>query len=99
MKAILFLALVLLPALALSQSFTFATPYNLECAGTDIDVGYYAAPCVADWDGDGLKDLILGQFASGYIRFYKNEGSNASPIFNSFSYLYADGSIISMAYG
>lgn len=99
MKAVLCLTLLLLPALALSQTFNFETPYNLECAGTDIDVGYYAAPCVVDWDGDGLKDLILGQFSGGNIRFYKNTGTNASPLFNSFSYLYADGSIITMAYG
>lgn len=99
MKNAMLCALLLLPALALSQSFTFAAPYNLQCAGTTIDVGYYGAPCVVDWDGDGLKDLILGQFTSGYIRFYKNEGTNASPVFNSFTYLYADGVIITMAYG
>ncbi|OPL18166.1 MAG: hypothetical protein AVO35_06585 [Candidatus Aegiribacteria sp. MLS_C] len=99
MYKVLFFALLLFPTLVLSQSFSFESPYNLQCSGTVIDVGYYGSPCVADWDGDGLKDLILGQFASGYIRFYKNEGTNASPVFNSFSYLYADGVIITMAYG
>ncbi len=99
MRYTLILIVLLVPTLAFSQTFLFDTPYNLECAGSAIDVGYYASPCVADWDGDGLKDLILGQFSYGYIRFYKNEGTNASPVFNSFSYLYADGSIISMAYG
>ena len=34
----------------------------------------YAAPCWADIDGDGKKDLLVGQFAGGKIRFYKNLG-------------------------
>ena len=58
---------------------------------TRIDVGYYAAPCVVDWDGDGLKDLILGQFTSGSIRFYANSDSNDSPVFTTYSMLQADG--------
>ncbi len=85
--------------MAASGSFSFASPYYLKCAGTTIDVGYYASPCVVDWDGDGLKDLITGQFSYGRIRFYKNEGTNEEPILNSFSYLQADGTLISMGYG
>ena len=99
MKSILILPLLLVSSVALAQTFSFASPYYLQSASTNIDVGYYAAPCVVDWDGDTLKDLILGQFASGYIRFYKNEGSNDAPVFNSFSYLQADGVNISMSYG
>jgi hypothetical protein len=99
MKKILFLPLFLLAAAALSQTFSFASSYYLQCSGTNIDVGYYAAPCVVDWDGDTLKDLILGQFDGGYIRFYRNEGSNDAPVFNSFAYLQADGVNISMSYG
>lgn len=93
------LLLLLVSTVAFSQTFSFASPYNLQSGGTTIDVGYYAAPCVVDWDGDTLKDLILGQFSSGYIRFYKNEGSNDAPVFNSFSYLQADGVNITMASG
>lgn len=36
----------------------------------------YAAPCWADLDGDGLKDLLVGQFNQGKIKVYKNLGSN-----------------------
>ncbi len=34
----------------------------------------YAAPCWSDVDGDGLKDLLVGQFNQGKIRVFKNLG-------------------------
>jgi hypothetical protein len=49
-----------------------------------------AAPACYDWDGDGLKDLLIGEFGSGveygkysgnFIRVYKNTGSNENPRF------------------
>jgi len=95
-----FIALTLLGAgLAMAWTPVWQPSYQLMCAGTFIDVGYYAAPCVVDWDGDGLKDLVLGQFASGNIRFYKNEGTNSAPIFNSYTLINADGSPITLPYG
>jgi hypothetical protein len=72
----------------------------IECAGQAIRVsGGHADPCVMDWDYDGLKDLLLGEFTYGRIRFYKNVNSNSNPVFNSFSYLEADGATIQLPYG
>jgi hypothetical protein len=34
----------------------------------------WAAPCWADIDGDGKKDLLVGQFSQGKINVYKNLG-------------------------
>ena len=34
----------------------------------------YAAPCWADLDADGKKDLLVGQFNQGKIQVYKNRG-------------------------
>lgn len=54
----------------------FAAPVRLEAGGAAIRVGSpgYAAPCWADIDGDGKKDLLVGQFDGGKIRVYKNLG-------------------------
>ena len=34
----------------------------------------WACPCWADMDGDGKKDLLVGQFNGGKIRVYRNLG-------------------------
>ena len=36
-------------------------------------------PCIADWNGDGRKDLIMGRNRGLYI--YVNEGTNDAPAF------------------
>ena len=65
-------------------------------SGNPIDVGYYGSPFSYDWDGDGVRDLIVGQFSSGMVRFYRNNGTNANPAFGAFSYIQADGRNISV---
>ena len=57
-----------------------APPVRLEAGGKPIDteVGH-AAPCVVDWDGDGVKDLLVGQFGGGLLWIFRNEGTNGAP--------------------
>jgi len=43
----------------------------------------HAAPFFGDIDGDGASDLLVGQFAKGQLRIYKNTGSTREPAFNS----------------
>lgn len=59
----------------------------------------HANPLVVDWNGDGLKDLMVGQYSGGKIRFYQNNDSNDSPVFDGYSYLQADGIDISVSSG
>lgn len=47
----------------------------LTADGQPLDVGLTAAPVIADWDGDGLADLLVGA-QSNRILFYKNTGTN-----------------------
>lgn len=58
----------------------FTTFSYVNCAGSPM-VHYRANPRAYDLDQDGKKDLIVGdQYA--YIYYYRNEGTNASPLFN-----------------
>jgi hypothetical protein len=74
--------LALLPAilwgggLAFGGPAAFEPPVRLEADGRPVRVESpgYAAPCWADIDGDGKKDLLVGQFSGGKIRVYKNLG-------------------------
>ena len=52
----------------------FEAPLRLECRGEAIRVESpgYAAPCWADIDNDGKKDLLVGQFHQGKMRFFKS---------------------------
>lgn len=49
-------------------------------------------PAFFDWNGDGKKDLMLGEFETGdtgsYIKVYMNEGTDAEPAFTG-KYSYA----------
>ncbi len=57
-----------------------APPVRIEAAGKpiDTDIGH-AAPFVGDFDGDGVNDLLVGQFGGGLLWIYRNEGTNAAP--------------------
>ena len=80
-----------------AQTPVFEPGQRVQAGGTDIDVGWYASPFYYDWDGDGIKDLVTGQYSGpGNVRFYKNYGTNSNPSYSSFQYLYADGSPISV---
>jgi hypothetical protein len=62
--------------LAIGSAAEFKPPVRLEANGVAVRVESpgYAAPCWADIDGDGRKDLLVGQFNGGKIRVYRNLG-------------------------
>jgi len=95
-----FVLIVLVPVLAGPVlALDFQAPYKINANGSPIrlTVGH-ANPLVTDWDGDGLKDLIIGQYSGGKMRLYINEGSNPAPVFGTFTYLQADGTDISLSF-
>jgi hypothetical protein len=47
----------------------FGSPEDVLAGGAPIE-GNNVSPCVADWDGDGVPDLITGD-ANGIVTFYK----------------------------
>jgi hypothetical protein len=68
-----------------------AEPVAVEAAGQPIDMehGGHAAPLVVDFDGDGCKDLLVGEIYDGRLRVYRNVGSNAQPKFEGYEWFKA----------
>jgi len=77
MKRLIFSVLVL-TGVTVAEAVEFAAPVRLSGGGQAVRVESpgYAAPCWADVDGDGKKDLLVGQFNNGKIRVYRNLGGN-----------------------
>jgi hypothetical protein len=89
------LVLAILAALTAGASGGgLAPPVELTCDGKpiDVDVGH-SAPCVADLDGDGLPDLLVGQFGGGKLRIYRNVGEAGKPEFREFTWFQAGGAL------
>ena len=78
----------------------FEKPFRVQADGKpiDVDIGH-AAPYVHDFDGDGVRDLLVGQFGQGRLRIYKNIGTNAAPKFGAHEWFMAGGEIASVAAG
>ena len=59
-----------------SGTAAFEPPVRLKAGGSAVRVEApgYAAPCLADIDGDGKPDLLVGQFAQGKIRVHRGLG-------------------------
>ena len=94
MAGVLLLCLVL-PAAVPGPESELAPPVRLEADGKPIDVlGGHAAPSVADLDGDGVRDLLVGQFVGdgrvpfeAPMRIYRNAATDTAARFAGFRYL------------
>lgn len=95
----LIITLVLFVFVLSAELVEFTAAGVLLCDGARLDVGSYAAPLAVDWNGDGKKDLICGQFDDGMIRFYPNVGTNSAPLFNEYFYLLDGAGYLSVPYG
>jgi hypothetical protein len=76
MKRFLFSALLIGGSAAWGGAAEFEPPVRLKAGDAAIRVESpgYAAPCWTDIDGDGKKELLVGQFNGGKIQVFKHFG-------------------------
>lgn len=75
----------------------FSAMEYVQDGGSNLLVDMDAGPDVADLDGDGLEDLILGEY-EGTIRFYRNQGVQGDPYFSGYTLLTYSGEHIDLPY-
>ena len=73
----------------------FRTPVRLQADGKPIDIGRlskfaHAGPAVADVDGDGDRDLVVGDFPGNFWLF-ENKGTDKQPVYAAKGQLQAGG--------
>jgi hypothetical protein len=74
-------------------------PVRLEAGGAMIDLGEciaHSGPHAVDLDGDGLQDLLVGDF-KGHIHVFRNIGSSEAPAYAAGQLLMAGGEAIKIS--
>jgi hypothetical protein len=66
-------------------------PVQITADGQPIDIQHdgHSAPFVGDFDGDGVNDLLVGEFEDGRLRIFRNLGTNAQPRFENYEWFKA----------
>lgn len=70
-----------------------AAPVRLSAMGKPIDVPGFAAPYFGDIDGDGKKELLVGQLDFGRMRIYDNVGPLDDPTFGDHRWFETEGRV------
>lgn len=81
-----------------NQSPVFDSASPVMDGGSPLSARVYKAePAVADWDGDGKKDLLIGA-ENGQIYFFRNQNTDSAPLFNGFELIQAGGQLLDVGW-
>ncbi len=86
--------LLIYPAATVGGMRDFRAEQLVQADGDAIAVPGYSVPSLADWNSDGMEDLIVGQGSGTYpakVRVYLNSGKSGNPAFSSFFYVQSGG--------
>jgi hypothetical protein len=77
---------------------TASDPYLVDAGyvqvgESNLDVGYYSKPTTADWNQDGLFDVIVGS-GSGFVLLCINDGTPSAPHFSSSEFVEDNGEVL-----
>jgi hypothetical protein len=74
----------------------------VQAGGVDIDVPGYSVPSFVFWNGDGLKDLVVGEGSGSFtpkVRVYLNVGTPETPQFSTYFYAQSNSSDLTVPGG
>ena len=96
MHTLLLAAAVAVPSALMASDYKFSEPTQVMGGDKAIEVEApgYAAPGLFDVTGDGVPDLLVGQFKEGKIALYKGTRSEDGKLtFGAQEWLMADGEV------
>jgi len=91
--------LILIAGNALADMPGIAPGFKIKSDSIDVKLSGHTNATSVDWNNDGLKDLLVGEFTGGYITLYLNQGTNMNPVFSGGVKVESNGSPISVSYG
>jgi hypothetical protein len=75
----------------------FNSSVALKNGGSNLNAYSRSSPTTCDWNRDGKKDLLVGNY-DGRVYYFENKGTDQDPVFNGYTFLQAGGTTLDVYY-